>query len=59
MKLILRLDSLSVVNWWVYASYNTHDDFRIRTGFIIILVKGGVFSLSLKHNISVKISTEA
>ena len=26
MKLILSVDSVSIIRWWVDASYNYHDD---------------------------------
>ena len=41
MKLASKLYSFSVVNWWIYAYYNTHDDCRSHTGFIMSPVKGG------------------
>ena len=58
MNLTLRMDSLLVVDLWIYSSYNAHDYCRGHTGFMVSLGKGGVLSLSLKHNMNVKISTE-
>ena len=44
MKLKLIVDTLWVANWWKYASYNTHDDFRDHKGDMTRLGKGGVLS---------------
>ena len=58
MKVTLRVDSLSVVNWWVYVSYITYDDFMGNTGCMISLVQGEVLISSLKQNQNLKSSTE-
>ena len=43
-KLMLRVKSLLVVNWWIDTSCNTNDDCRVCTGCMMILVKGVVLS---------------
>ena len=48
IKFTSRVLSVSVVNWWVDASYNTRNDCRGHTGTMMSLGKGGVLSLSLK-----------
>ena len=58
MKLLLRVESLLVVNWLIYVSYNTNDDCRGHIGCMVSLVKGGVLILPLKQNFNVKSSTE-
>ena len=56
-KLRLRVEYFSVVNWWIYSSYNTRADFMGRTGSIMILGKGSVLILSLKQKLNLKSST--
>ena len=58
MKLMLRVESLSVMNWWIYASYNTYDGCRGHTGSMTILGKGGVIRLSLKQKLNLNSSIE-
>ena len=40
MKLTLIVESFSVLNLWIDASYNTHDYFRGHTGLMMSLVGG-------------------
>ena len=58
MKLTLIMESLLVVHWWIYASYNTHDDYRGQTGCMTNLGKGDSLNLSLKQKLNAKIFTE-
>ena len=44
IKIKLMVESLSVVNWWVYTSYNTHDNCRVHIGFIMSLGRVKVLS---------------
>ena len=39
-KLKLRVESLSVGNYWIGESYSTHYYCRGHTGYMVILVKG-------------------
>ena len=32
MELTISIDLLSILKWWVDASYNTHDDCKGHTG---------------------------
>ena len=57
IKLTLRVESLSLVIWWIYIYYNTYDDWRDHTGIIKIISRGYVLSLSLKRNSNVNSST--
>ena len=42
MKLTISVDSLSIVKWLVDASYNTHNDCKGHTGYMMTLVEGSV-----------------
>ena len=46
MKLTLSVEDMSVICWWVDASYNAHEDFRGQTGALMSLGKGAVISFS-------------
>ncbi|EJK60825.1 hypothetical protein THAOC_18763, partial [Thalassiosira oceanica] len=58
MKLTISVDSLNILNWWVDASYNIHEDCKGHTGLILSMGKGGVASGSWKQKINVRSSTE-
>jgi len=59
MKLTISVDSLIILNWWVDASYNIHEDCKGHTGLILSMGKGGaVASGSWKQKINVRSSTE-
>ena len=44
----LTADDLSVVKWWVDASYTINDDRKSHTGAVMTLGKGAVTSFSKK-----------
>ena len=46
MKLTLSVDEMSVIRWWVDASYNAHEDCLGQTGALVSLGKGAVISFS-------------
>ena len=48
IKLKLRVESLSVGNYWIGESYSTNYYCRGHTGYMVILGKGGILSLSMK-----------
>ena len=58
MVLTLSADYLSIVKWWVDASYASHDDCKDHTGAMMSLGKGAVMSFSRKRKLQVKSSTE-
>ena len=58
MVLTLSADYLSIVKWWVDASYASHDDCKGHTGAMMSLGKGAVMSFSRKRKLEVKSSTE-
>jgi hypothetical protein len=57
--LTLEADNLSVVKWWVDASYAVHADMRSHTGATMSLGKGAIFGTSTKQKLNSKSSTEA
>ena len=60
-KLVLTIsaDSLSVVKWYVDASFAVHPDFKSHTGAVMTMGKGAVQSLSRKQKLNTRSSTEA
>ena len=59
MLLTLEADNMSIIKWWVDASYATHRDMKSHTGQVMSLGKGAVYSSSSKQKINTKSSTEA
>ena len=56
---MLKADTLSVVHWWVDASFAIHKDFKSHTGATMTLGKGCPISMSSKQKINTRSSTEA
>ncbi len=54
MKLILKINDLSVIRWWVDASNQTHHDCKGRSGIMMTLGGGAVVSKSTKHKSNTK-----
>ena len=50
---------MSVIRWWVDASFATHLSCRIHTGATLSFGKGSVFSMSSKQKLNTRSSTEA
>jgi hypothetical protein len=59
LVLKLEADSLSVLKWWVDASFAVHPDMRSHTGASMSLSKGSVVSMSNKQKLNTRSSTEA
>jgi hypothetical protein len=59
MKLLLSIDDLSKIMWWVDASDRTHEDCKGHTGAMMSLGGGAVISSSRKQKINTKSSTES
>ena len=57
--LILRVDSLTVIKWWVGASYAAHPYMRGNTWAIVSLGISSVTGITKKHINNAKSSTEA
>ncbi len=48
LSLTLDASQMSLVCWWVDASFAVHSDFKSHTGAVLTLGKGGVTSISKK-----------
>ena len=59
MKLVLTVDNLHTLRWWVDASYAVHWDYKGHTGMMMSLGKGGAMSFSRRHKLNARSSTEA
>ena len=57
--LSLQADFLTVVKWWVGASFAVHPDTQIPTGGCMLLEKVMVYCKFCKQNINTKRSTKA
>jgi hypothetical protein len=59
MPLILRVESLNIIKWWVDASFATHGDCKGHTGATMSLGRGSITGESKKQNINTRSSTES
>ena len=59
MPLTLEADNMSIIKWWVDASFAVHPDMRSHTGGVMTLGKGAVYGTSTRHKLNTKSSTEA
>ena len=57
--LILSVENLNVLKWWVGASYAAQDDMREHTRATMALGHRSVLSMSKKQKINTKISIKA
>ena len=58
MPLILQSSDMNVVKWWLDASFAIHRNIRSHTGGVMTLGSVGVYTVSTKHNLSTRSSTE-
>jgi hypothetical protein len=58
LKLTLSVDDMSIIKWWIDASYATHEDCKGHRGALMSLGKGAVTSTSNKHKIQGRSSTD-
>ena len=58
LALTLGADNLSVVKWYVDASFAVHPDFKSHTGSVMTLGRGGIQSMSRKQKLNTRSSTE-
>jgi hypothetical protein len=56
--LTLSADNLSVVKWYVDASFAVHPDFKSHTGAVMVLGRGAIQSIARKQRMNVRSSTE-
>ena len=59
MKLTITVDDLSIIKWWVDASYNIHDDCKGHSGAMMSFGKGAALSFSRKQKVNCRSSTES
>jgi hypothetical protein len=59
MPLTLEADNMSVIKWWVDASYAVHPDMKSHTGGTMSLGKGTVYNTSTRQKLNTKSSTES
>ena len=59
LGLVLRVDSLNVIKWWVDASYVIHPDMKGHTGSTMPLGGGSAISMSKKQKLNECSSTGA
>ena len=59
MKLVLSVDNLPTIKWWVDASYSTHSDCKGHIGMMMSLGKGAAMSMSWGQKLNTKSSTES
>eukprot|EP00978_Attheya_sp_CCMP212_P045135 scaffold334681_cov33-Attheya_sp.AAC.1 len=49
LPLVLEVDNLQIVKWWIDASYAVHPDMKSHTGGIMSLGRGAVYAASVKQ----------
>ena len=59
LALILSIDKLGNIKWYVDSSFAVHKDMRRHTGGFMSMGTGGAYVKSRKHNLNTKSSTEA
>ena len=59
LKLTLSADNMTVIKWWVDASYAVHKDMKSHTGAALSLGRGIIYGKSAKQKLNTKSSTEA
>jgi hypothetical protein len=57
--LILGIDDIAIVKWWIDASFAVHPDFKSHTGASMSLGTGCPISMSRKQKLNTRSSTEA
>ena len=58
LKLMLSVNDMSIIKWWIDASHATYDDCKGHSGAIMSLGRGSVTSASTKHKIQGRSSTD-
>ena len=59
LSLTLEAEDMTVIQWWVDASFATHPNCRSHTGATLSFGKGSVYSMSSKQKLNTRSSTEA
>ena len=55
LSLTLEADDMTVIQWWVDASFATHPNCRSHNGATLSFGKGSVYSLSCKKNLTLEV----
>jgi hypothetical protein len=59
LPLTLQACDMSVLKWWIDASFATHADMKSHTGVMLTLGKGAAYAASTKHKFNTKSWTES
>ena len=59
MHLTLEANDMSVIHWWIDASFVVHDDYKSHTGACLSFGHGCPVNISSKQKINTRSSTEA
>ena len=59
LSLTLEADDMTVIQWWIDASFATHPNCCSHTGATLSFGKGSVYSMSSKQKLNTRSSTEA
>ena len=54
----LSMEDTKLIKWWVEGLYDIHWDMRIHTGGMISIRKVALYSMSHKHKLNTKSSTD-
>ena len=57
--LILTIEDLKLVKWWIDAAFAVHPDFRSHTGAVMSFGHGALISISSKQKLNTRSSTDA
>ena len=57
--LILTIEDLKLVKWWIDAAFAVHPDFRSHTGAVMSFGRGALISISSKQKLNTRSSTDA
>ena len=57
--LTLKIDDITIIKWYVDASFAVHDDFKSHTGAIMTMGKGAIEAISRKQKLNTRSSTES
>ena len=58
-KLIITIDNLQVIKWYVDSAFVVHPDFRSQTGGVMMIGNGAIQTISCKQKLNIKSSTIA
>ena len=59
LPLMLEVDDLQLVHWWIDGAFATHRDMCSHTGGAMSLGKGVIYGMSTHQKLNIRSSTEA